>query len=99
MKALKTIENLYKNMYQIALIQLLKKVISKKSDKSKTRKTQKSLKSRICFSEFSRSSVFDSQNRKLGFKRLGKKILRFPKFLRFSSVWPGSVLHVITSSQ
>ena len=38
-------------------------------------------------SEF--SILPDSQNRKLGFKNLGKKFPRFPRFPRFPSFQPG----------
>ena len=54
-----------------------------KSDKLKTRKPRKSRKSQKYYSEFSYVQVFDlpySQNRKLGFKNLGKKIPSFPSF-------------------
>ena len=43
-------------------------------------------------SEFSNLAV--GQNRKLGFKNIGKKCLRFPRFSRFPSFRPGSFLIV-----
>ena len=62
-----------------------------KSDKLKTRKPRKSRKSQKYYSEFSYVQVFDlpySQNRKLGFKNLGKKIPSFPRFQSFPSFRP-----------
>ena len=58
-----------------------------KSGKSKTRKSRKSRKSWKSYPEF--SILPYSQNRKLGFKNLGKK---FPRFPRFPSFRPGLLI-------
>ena len=81
-----TSHNKYTLFYDMVIFWTLEKNFFEKWNNGKS-KTRKSWKSWIYYSEFSILAV--GQNRKLGFKNLGKMFSRFPRFLSFR---PGPIL-------